>query len=83
MTAMTNEEKLNYLAGEVNGLRSVIVALIRLHPDPQALLAECDHLGEIAMALATPLPVSERFLEGQRQTIDELRKPLLDRARGV
>lgn len=80
---MTPEEKLNYLAGEVNGLRSVIVALINLHPDPRALLVECDRLGEIATALATPLPVSERFLEGQRQTIDELRKPLLDRAKGV
>lgn len=80
---MTNEEKLNYLAGEVNGMRSVIVALIRLHPNPKELLAECDRLGEIATALATPLPVSERFLEGQRQTIDELRKPLLDRAMGL
>jgi hypothetical protein len=34
---MTDGEKLHFLAGEANGMRMVIMALVNSHSDPQAL----------------------------------------------
>ena len=68
---MTDADRLHFLAGEVNGLRAAIFALIDTHRYPAALLADLERLGEVAKSTASPLPVTEAYLEGQEQTIKE------------
>jgi hypothetical protein len=70
------DEKLNYLAGEVNGLRAAIFALMEVCPDLLALRAALDQSGEAALSLSNPHPVSEQYLEGQRQAIDGMKTHL-------
>ncbi len=66
-----NENQFQFLAGEVNGLRAVLTALIATHPDRAALGAKLAQLFEDQLALTTPLGVPEIFLEGQAHIAHE------------
>jgi hypothetical protein len=65
---MDQSHKLDYLAGQVNGLTAFLSALIRSHPDLQKLIAEYERTTEAQISMSLPLAVSEEFLQGQNQT---------------
>ena len=75
---MIESDKLEFLAGEVNGLRVVLMALINAHPDPRALVQELDRLADAQKAISNPEPVTERFIEGQSQATDAFRARILE-----
>jgi hypothetical protein len=70
---MTDSETLHFLAGEVNGMRMVIMALVNSHSDPQALQVHLERLTELQVALTTPMPVTESFVTGQDRTTEVFR----------
>jgi hypothetical protein len=63
--------KLHFLAGEVNGLRAVVMALVDSHPDPKYLRDQIERLWELQIGVSTPLAVTEDFIDGQTQTNGE------------
>lgn len=65
---MDEPQKLNYLAGQVNGLTAFVSALIHSHSDLPKLLAEYERTAEAQISVSLPLAVSEEFLQGQNQT---------------
>jgi hypothetical protein len=73
---MTDAETIQFLAGEVNGLRACIFALFKTHPNRRELAQEFERLIEVQLAMVNPTPVSEHYLDGQGQTVDELNKYL-------
>ena len=75
------QSKLDLVEGQVNGLRVVLSAYALKAPDPQELLDALDRMAEATIAIATPLPISEQYLEGQRQAIDALKSILAARTR--
>jgi hypothetical protein len=71
-------DKLQFLAGDVNGLRTVLMALVDTHPDLRALLQQLDRLAELQVAVTNLMPVTEKFIEGQSQAIDAFRARILE-----
>lgn len=69
---MNDTERLHFLAGEVNGLRAAVFALIHTHPDHAALVGELERLSELTVSLSNPVAVTEDYLAGQSQTIQEV-----------
>lgn len=81
---MIESEKLEFLAGEVRGLGTVLMAILSTHPDPRALVRELDRLAALQTALSNPMPVTEQFMQGQIQTSDAFRARILEiLSRGV
>jgi hypothetical protein len=75
---MTDAEKLQHLAGDVSGLRMVIMALVNTHPDPMALLAQVDRLSELQIGIAIATTVSDEFLAGEDEAVAHFRAHLLE-----
>jgi hypothetical protein len=75
---MTDAEKLQHLAGDVSGLRMVIMALLNAQPDPTALLAQVDRLSELQIGVTAATAVSDAFLKGQDDAIAAVRAHLLE-----
>lgn len=65
---MNDSTRIHFLAGQVAALNAFAIALIKTHPDLEALQAEYATLTEKQVALSSPEPVSEAYLEGQQQT---------------
>lgn len=65
---MDQTQKLDYLAGQVNGLTAFVSALIDSHHDLPKLIAEYERTTEAQISMCLPLAVSEEFLQGQNQT---------------
>jgi len=81
---MSESDKLEFLTGEVSGLRTVLMALLSTHPDPRALVQELDRLAALQSASSNPMPVSEPYMQGQIQASDAFRTRILEiLARGV
>jgi hypothetical protein len=76
--AMTDAEKLQHLAGDVSGLRMVIMALLNAQPNPTALLAQVDRLSELQIGVTAATAVSDAFLKGQDDAIAAVRAHLLE-----
>ena len=75
---MNDSDKLEFLSGEVNGLRTVLMALMSSHPDPRALVQELDRLTEQQAASSNPMPVTEQFIRTQTETTDAFRARILE-----
>ncbi len=75
---MSDSDKLEFLAGEMNGLRVVLMALLNNHPDPRALVQELDRLADLQRAISNPEPVTEKFIEGQSRATDDFRARILE-----
>jgi hypothetical protein len=73
-----DSDKFECLAGDVSGLRAIVMALVNSHPDPRALIREIDRLADLQAATANPLPVTEPFIRGQTQTTDTFRGRILE-----
>jgi hypothetical protein len=74
-----NEDTFWFLAGNVNGLRAVLTALVATHPDPAAFGRKLDQLIEDQVATTTPIPVPEMFLDGQVHVTSEFQKVVRSR----
>lgn len=73
---MTEQEKIEYLAGQLNGLMAFFIAVINTHHDKSALAREHERLSEVQLAISNPIAVSEPFLAGQLQSKEEIRAAL-------
>lgn len=81
---MIDSNKLEFLTGEVHGLRTVLMAVLSTHPDPRALVQELDRLAALQSATSNPAPVTEQYMQGQIQTSDAFRARVLEiLSRGV
>ena len=76
---MNHSQRLRFLAGEVAALRAFAFAVISTTPDLQRLSDEFHRLCEVQLTLSTPEPGSEAYLDGQRQTADELKAYLANK----
>ena len=77
---MTDSEKANFLAGEIDGLIAVVTALIESHPNMAALEATYATVRKQQAAATISATVSNAFMLGQ-QRIGERLKPLFREAR--
>jgi hypothetical protein len=75
---MIESDKLEFLSGEVNGLRTVLMALMSSHPEPRALVQELDRLTVQQTAVSNPMPVTEQYIRGETQTTDTFRARILE-----
>lgn len=71
-----------FLAGQVSGLHAVVLALANTHPDPSRLGKELEEVVQAQLALTTPLPLSERFFDGQENTIKGFTNRIGELAKG-
>ena len=76
---MNDSQRLRFLAGEVAALRTFAFAVISTTPELHRLSDEFHHLCEVQLALSTPAPGSEEYLDGQRETADELKAYLANK----
>jgi hypothetical protein len=58
------ETDVDFLAGQVHGLISAVLALISTHPDPATLERHLEAVNLAAQGRAGGEPVSDEFLEG-------------------
>ena len=77
---MTDREKLNYLAGQVSGLKILLHALIEVHPAPELLQEVLVRKYQVALAATIPMPVTEAFLAGLQAEAGFVMSPL---AKGI
>ena len=81
---MLESDRLEFLTGEVHGLRAVLMAILNTHPDPRALVQELDRLSALQTAISNPMPVTEQYIQGQTKTSDAFRARILEiLARGI
>jgi hypothetical protein len=76
---MNESQRLRFLAGELAALRAFAFAVVSTTPDLQTLSDEFHRLCAVQLALSTPEPGSEAYLDGQRQTADELKAYLANK----
>jgi hypothetical protein len=76
---MNDSQRLRFLAGEVAALRAFAFAVVSTTPELQKLSDEFHRLCEVQLTLSTPEPGSEAYLDGQRQTADELKAYLANK----
>lgn len=70
---MRNEEKLNFLAGQVATQTCFLRALAATHPHIEQLLAEFDMRFQVALASTIGANVSEAYVDGLHAQADSLR----------
>lgn len=68
------EDKLDFLGGQLHALRSFAYAVIRATPTPHELQKELDQCIEAAVALSTPVPVEDSYLNGLHEESANLRR---------
>jgi hypothetical protein len=71
---MNDTARIHYLAGEASALRAFCLAMINVHSDLARLAAEFERLSETQIGVATGQSVQDAYLDGQRSTIEDLRK---------
>ena len=69
---MTDAQRINFLAGQVHALVTFAGAVIKTHPNAQALRVEIDRLHQVALALTESRLVSDEYIDGMRETRDSL-----------
>lgn len=72
--------KIDFLGGQVSALEAAFLALASIHPAKIELMQEFERLSEKQIGITTPIAVSESYIAGQRQTIDEIRGFLASKA---
>lgn len=64
----------DYILGKISGIYGVLGALMTQIPDKKALFETIDQITEGLIGVSTPMPLSEKFLEGQHQAIKDLKQ---------
>jgi hypothetical protein len=77
---MTDSEKTNFLAGEIDALLAAVTALVESHPHGTALEAAYASAKRRQDAATISATVSNAFILGQQRMAERL-KPLLQPAR--
>lgn len=77
---MTESEKANFLAGEIDALLAVVTAIVESHPDMAALEAAYASARKRQAAATISATVSNAFMLGQQRMGEQL-KPLFHTAR--
>jgi hypothetical protein len=81
---MNDTSRIDYLAGQVNALMPLMLALANTHPNLQLLEEEFKRLGVRQENYSLPNKISEAFLQGQSDATREIGAHLatLRKARG-
>lgn len=77
---MTDREKLDYLAGQLAGLRVLVHALLETHRAPLPLREVLGHKYQTALAATIPTLATEAYLAGMQEEAGFLVDPS---ARGI
>lgn len=70
---MTQEDRINYLTGEISALNSLLRALVATHPNKLQLAEYFESSIQGALAAAIPVVSSEAYLDGFHMQADSLR----------
>ena len=76
---MTDKERIEFLAGEVNALRAFCLAVVNTHPEPATLGDQFHRLSEMAIGISGGSAVSEEYMKGMQQTAEEFTKHILSK----
>jgi hypothetical protein len=71
---MTDAEKIDFLGGEVDALLAFASAMIKTHPNLQALDGAFTQSKELQAASALASTASEAFLQGQEQVRERIKQ---------
>jgi hypothetical protein len=69
---MTDDE-LEFIAGQVHALMGFALAVIDAHPAPARLAQSIDSIGQVTLARAEGVLVSDRYIDGIQNVMDRLR----------
>jgi hypothetical protein len=61
---MTQADKIEYLAGQVQALIAFAVAIISSHPDPELLAHHLDLLNQVTLASVENSLVADKYVQG-------------------
>jgi hypothetical protein len=70
---MTGDEKIEFLGGQVHALMGFATALITSHQNLALLAEHLEKAGEINLATAESMPISDTYVEGVLDVKDRLR----------
>jgi hypothetical protein len=75
---MTDSEnrKLEFIGGQVHALMGFALAVIDTHPAPARLAQSIDSIGQITLARAEGILVSDRYIDGIQNVMGRLRRGL-------
>jgi hypothetical protein len=67
---LTEEERLDFVAGQVNGLKAIMLAIVNTNPAPRSFVVHVDGAIQAALAKSESIAVSDVFLQGQADVTD-------------
>lgn len=70
---MDNEEKINYIGGQLTAMTAFLRALAVTHPDIEQLLIEFEERVQAALASTIPSNATEDYLDGLHAQADSFR----------
>lgn len=73
---LSDDEWLEQFSGRVHGFNTVMLAIAASHPEPQLFLSELERVEQFSLAQAENTLLSDRYIEGMRQSIDLVRTAL-------
>lgn len=74
---MNTEKRTEYLYGQIDALKTVCMALIYTHNNPNLVLKTLEIFSEIALAKNTATTATDISLDATRGIIDDFRKTLV------
>lgn len=69
---MTDSEKIDFLAGQVQALAHFVVVLINTHHDRALLKEDFAIAKQVGLAKIEWLPVSDRYLDGMHEMNEQI-----------
>lgn len=78
---MTNDDRVDYLIGQVATLKAFCVASIIAHPEPDKLLAHFNRAAEHTEARLLPTEARDAVVDGSNTMVQQLRHVLEGEAR--
>jgi hypothetical protein len=73
---MTNEERLDYLIGQVAAIQAFCAASLVAHPRPSAVLVAFESASEVTIAKTIPTAASDAMIQGVESMCDRLIKSI-------
>ena len=77
---MNNEQKLDFIIGQVASLKAFCISVIVAHPKPTELFTHFSHASEITAAKTLPTQASEAMIEGLESISRDLLRVLQQEA---
>ena len=69
---MTEEDRIDFVTGQVHALKAVMLALIEVYPQPAHLRRILESCDQVSQARSEADFVSESFLEGRKEVFETL-----------